>query len=226
MSIHLTLFLIFIFLVFILSYRKETKKKIVFFGDSITEQGVLIGGYIEIINRLIESEDAVSKYHTIGKGISGDKVYDLYLRIESDVLIKSPNITVVFIGINDVWCKTTNGTGVDIFKFEQFYRAIIVKLLASNSKIILCTPTVIGELKNNINLLDNDLNDYSEIIKKLGEEYNLYLSDLRTTFTNYINNFNYENVHQGILTNDGVHLNNDGNKLVANSLWALIKTIK
>ena len=210
----------------IMSYRRETKKKIIFFGDSITEQGVLMGGYIEVINRLIESEEVVSKYQTIAKGVSGDKVYDLFLRMDEDVLRFSPNITVVFIGLNDIWCKESNGTGLDIIKFEKFYRAIIIKLLASNSKILLCTPTVIGEQIKDNNNLDADLDDYSNRIKQLAEEYNLHLCDLRDAFTTYIQQNNFDNQESGILTLDGVHLNKDGNSLVANRMWKILKEIK
>ncbi len=210
----------------LLSYRRDTKKKILFFGDSITEQGVLIGGYIEQINRMIEADDLVKKYQTVSKGVSGNKVYDLFLRIDEDVVVQSPNITVVYIGINDIWSKSTSGTGLDIIKFEKFYRAIIVKLLAINCKIILCTPSVIGEKKVGENLHDEDLENYSQLIIQLANEYDLTYCNLRNAFTEYLNQFNYENISEGLLTIDGVHLNQAGNKLVAEKLWQTIKSIK
>ncbi len=72
-----------------------------------------------------------------GAGIGGNKVYDLYLRLEDDVLSKSPDIVVIYIGVNDVWHKASYGTGTDADKFEKFYRAIINKLQAANAKVIL-----------------------------------------------------------------------------------------
>ena len=209
-----------------MSYRRETKKKVLFFGDSITEQGKLMGGFVEQINRMIEAEDLVKKYQTINKGVSGNKVYDLYLRVDEDVVLQSPNITIVFIGINDIWCKSTNGTGLDIIKFENFYRALLVKLLAINTKVILCTPTVIGEKRNQENFHDEDLKLYSDIVRKLTREYQVELCDLRAAFTNYIEQSNYENVSKGLLTTDGVHLNQLGNTIVAERLWPIIKSIK
>ena len=142
------------------------------------------------------------------------------------MLSKSPTITVVYIGINDVWGKTKSGTGLDIERFESFYRAIIVKLLSSNSKVILCTPTVIGEQKNKSNEQDVDLDLYSEVVRKLVSEYHLYLCDLRTAFVNHIQEFNYENVAEGLLTIDGVHLNDEGNRLVSIYLWETMKSIQ
>ena len=209
-----------------MAYRRDTKKKVIFFGDSITEQGKALNGYISLINRQIELEDLVKKYQTIGAGISGNRIYDLLFRIENDVLSKSPSITVIYIGINDVWCKLKNGTGLDIDRYEKFYRLIIVKLLAANSKIILCTPSVIGEKYDRQNEQDEDLNLYADVVRKLAQEYQLSLCDLREAFVHFLQENNYENVSEGMLTTDGVHLNENGNKLVATRLWESIKQIK
>jgi lysophospholipase L1-like esterase len=207
-----------------MSYKKDTKQRVIFFGDSITEQGIALNGYISLINRKIEAEDLVKKIETIGAGISGNRVYDLYLRIEKDVLSKSPTTTVVYIGINDIWGKTKSGTGLDIEKFENFYRGVLVKILSAHSKVILCTPSVIGELKDRANPQDEDLDLYSDVIRKLSKEYQVSLCDLRSVFVNYLQEFNYENVAEGLLTNDGVHLSDEGNKLVATYLWDRIKS--
>lgn len=209
-----------------MSFKRDTKQRVIFFGDSITEQGMQLNGYISQINRKIEADYLVKKYQTIGAGISGNRVYDLYLRIEKDVLSKSPTITVVYIGINDVWAKNKTGTGLDIERYEQFYRAVLVKLLSSNSKVVLCTPSLIGELKDKANAQDEDLDLYSNVVRKLVTEYHLYLCDLRNVFTNYLQEYNYENVAEGLLTTDGVHLNEEGNKLVATYLWETIKSIQ
>ena len=209
---------------FFMSYKKDTKQRVIFFGDSITEQGMALNAYISLINRKIEAEDLVKKIQTIGAGISGNRVYDLYLRIEKDVLSKSPTTTVVYIGINDIWGKTKSGTGLDIEKFENFYRGVLVKILSAHSKVILCTPSVIGELRDRANPQDEDLDLYSDVIRKLSKEYQVSLCDLRIVFVNYLQEFNYENVAEGLLTNDGVHLSDEGNKLVATYLWDRIKS--
>ena len=206
-----------------MSYKRDSKQRVIFFGDSITEQGMALNGYVSLINRKIEAEDLVKKIQTIGAGISGNRVYDLYLRIEKDVLSKSPTTTVVYIGINDVWGKTKSGTGLDIEKFENFYRGILVKILSAHSKVILCTPSVIGELKDKANGQDEDLDLYSDVIRRLAKEYQVSLCDLRTVFVKYLQEHNYENISEGILTTDGVHLNDEGNNLVATYLWDTIK---
>lgn len=224
MTLNIIIFLSFILALFLMSYRKENKKTIIFFGDSITEQARGLTGFISLINRKIEEYNLVSKYQTIGAGISGNRVYDLLFRVQKDVLSKSPHLTIIFIGINDIWCKQKNGTGVDINRFEKFYREIIVQLLAANSKIIICTLPVIGEKYDGENAQDDDLNEYSKIITKLATEYNLTCCNLRFAFTNYLKQFNYENTSEGLLTIDGVHLTEEGNKLVATYMWESIKS--
>jgi lysophospholipase L1-like esterase len=72
-------------------------------------------------------------------------------------------------------------------------------------------------------LQDEDLNLYSNVIKNLAAEYQLNICDLRTAFTHHIKQFNYENISEGLLTIDGVHLNEEGNKLVATYLWETIQ---
>ena len=72
------------------------KKKIIFFGDSITEAGVKPGGYITQIGDLASKENLSAKYEFIGAGIGGNKVYDLYLRLENDVLSKNPDVVYHF----------------------------------------------------------------------------------------------------------------------------------
>src|SRR5688572_14358509 len=201
------------------------KKKVVFFGDSITEAAVKPGGYISKIGELATKENLSSKYDFIGAGISGNKVYDLYLRLESDVLSKNPAVVIIFVGVNDVWHKRSYGTGTDVDKFEKFYTAIIKKLQEKNIKVVLCTPAVIGEKTDFSNELDGDLNQYSSIIRSLAKKNNLSIIDLRNTFLEYNRKFNSENKEAGILTSDRVHLNEKGNEVVANEMWKVIKTL-
>ena len=112
----------------------QQKQKIVFFGDSITAAGVSPTGYITVLSNLIAQKGLKDQYELIGAGIGGNKVYDLYLRMEDDVLAKNPTTVVIWIGVNDVWHKK-GGTGTDAPKFEQFYNAIIKKLQAKNDSL-------------------------------------------------------------------------------------------
>lgn len=205
------------------SFVPMAKKKVVFFGDSITEAGAKPGGYITRIGDLAAKENKANDFDFAGAGIGGNKVYDLYLRMDDDVLAKNPDVVLIYVGVNDVWHKRTSGTGTDESKFEKFYTAIIKKLQARNVKVVLCTPAVIGERTDSSNEQDGDLNRYSFIIRELARKNSLPLVDLRKIFIDYDRQFNTENKDSGILTTDRVHLNEKGNQLVAEEMWKVIK---
>ena len=205
-------------LLLLFSMTPQKKTKIVFFGDSITQAGVNKGGYIDRIQTFINSKGSKDKYELFGAGIGGNKVYDLYLRMEDDVLAKNPQLVVIYVGINDVWHKTSYGTGTDMDKYEKFYVAIIKKLQAKNIKVAVCTPTVIGEKKDDANPQDKDLNAYSDVIRRLATMYNCTLIDLRKAFATYEKANNSDNKESGLLTTDRVHLTDAGNQLVADEM--------
>lgn len=204
------------------SFQKQSPVRIIFFGDSITQMGVDKDGYIWQMQQYLQDKKLTDRYELIGAGIGGNKVYDLYLRHETDVLAKRPDVVVIYIGVNDVWHKTTHGTGTDADKFERFYKALIEKMTNAGIKVVLATPAGIGEKKNNANPQDADLNRYSDIIRKLAASYQLPLVDLRQLWQQYNEANNSNNDEKGILTTDRVHLNQTGNALVANAMLQVL----
>ncbi len=202
----------------------QKKTNVLFFGDSITEQGAKPGGYITKVDSLCTAENKKNQYEFTGSGIGGNKIYDLYLRLEEDVLKKEADVVIIYIGVNDVWHKQM-GTGTDADKFVRFYQAIINKIKTKGSKIILCTPAAIGERNDFSNALDGDLNHYSNLIRELAKKNNLPLVDLRKIFLAYNLTHNKDNKESGILTADRVHLNTMGNLVVAQQMWAAIKAL-
>ncbi|CAN5594443.1 SGNH/GDSL hydrolase family protein [soil metagenome] len=222
---HLFKILIFLPLAIFSFINPPKKVKVVFFGDSITQAGVQPTGYITKMDSMVKSMHLPDTIQLVGAGIGGNKVYDLYLRIETDVLEKNPDVVVIYVGINDVWHKATSGTGTDADKYEKFYRAIIKKLQDQNIKVILCTPSVIGERNDNSNQQDGDLNHYSKIIRNIANDLSLPLIDLRKLFGDYEKANNTNNVEKGILTVDRVHLNEKGNEFVATEMWKVIQHV-
>ncbi len=203
----------------------ENPTRIVFFGDSITQAGVNKTGYITKMAEMLGAQGLASKYELIGAGIGGNKIYDLYLRHEEDVMAKKPNIVIIYVGINDVWHKTSSRTGTDADKFEKFYNALIKRLQKANIQVVICTPTVIGEKFDATNENDGDLNAYSNIIRKIAADNQCKLIDLRKAFLSYEEKNNIENKASGILTTDRVHLNEAGNQFLAETMWETIKNL-
>lgn len=215
-----------ILMIGIFAFAPLAKRKIIFFGDSITQAGIKPGGYITRIQDMINKLGKGAEYELIGAGIGGNKIYDLYLRMDEDVLAKNPDIVVIYVGVNDVWHKRSFGTGTDADKFEKFYDAVISKLQAKNIKVALCTPAAIGERTDSSNEQDGDLNFYSGIIRRIAAKNNLSLIDLRKGFIDYNLKSNPENKESGILTTDRVHLNDTGNQFVAEEMWKVLSKIQ
>ena len=223
MGYKLLLLTAFIACLFLLSFRADKKKRIVFFGDSITQAAVKKGGFIDLMQTMLQQKGLDQNYELIGAGIGGNKIYDLYLRIENDVLNKKPDVVVVYIGVNDVWHKASSGTGTDFDKFGKFYDAVIKKIQNQGAKVILVTPAAIGEKHDHSNTQDGDLNSYSNWIRQYAATNSIGLVDLRKIFHEYSLANNPNNVAKGILTTDGVHLNEKGDALVADELWKALQ---
>ena len=209
-----------------LSFSVQQKTRVIFFGDSITELGAKPGGYITRIDSMCRAEGKGDQFEFAGAGIGGNKVYDLYLRMEDDVLAKNPDVVFIYVGVNDVWHKSMFGTGTDPDKFEKFYQAILNRLKAKNIKAVLCTPAVIGEKNDMSNQQDGDLNQYSTIIRNLAAKNNCPVTDLRRLFVDYLQQHNPENKDKGILTYDRVHMNEKGNQFIADAMWKTLKALQ
>jgi lysophospholipase L1-like esterase len=204
------------------SLTSRRSQKVIFFGDSITQMGAKPGGYIVKMTETLAQKNLSSDYELIGAGVGGNKVYDLYLRMNDDVLAQNPDIVFIWVGVNDVWHKTLYGTGTDIDKFEKFYTTIINKLLDQHIRVILVTPAVIGEKTDFTNQQDGDLNAYSQVIRNLAQKFHCGLVDLREVFHTYELQHNPGNKESGILTVDRVHLNETGNQFVADKMLEVL----
>jgi len=194
--------------------EKQSLKKgdvIVFLGDSITAGGVRPGGYVTLTNEGIQKASPDLGVKVIGAGISGHKVPDCQKRLERDVLSKKPTIVLIYIGINDVW-HSTRGRGTSKADFESGLKEMIGKINKAGARVILCTPTVIGEKTDGTNKLDKMLDEYSEISRKVAKETKSQMLDFRQKFLEYLKKNNKENKDRGILTRDSVHFNAEGNK--------------
>lgn len=193
--------------------------RVVFFGDSITGLGNKGIGYIQVIRDHLADKKKELGVQCLGAGQSGNKVADLQKRVQKDVLAKKPTIVVIYIGINDVWHgekKPENGTAPDAFEFGL--KEVIGKCAKAGAQVLLCTPSVIGEVPAGGNNLDAKLDQFAEISRKVAKELNVNLCDLRKVCVDHLQTNNPSKRVSGILTRDRVHLNQAGNRLVAQAI--------
>lgn len=198
------------------------KKKFVFIGDSITESWReedpenLGTGYVRMIHDYLLVTDPTNRPEIVNKGVSGNRITDLAVRWETDVIAENPDLISISIGINDVWRQlhSPDDEQVRPDKFEQLYRDLLTQVKENTiAEIILMEPTVIVEdiqSEGNKKLLP-----YIEIVHKLAAEFEATIVPTHDAFLNYLKKRpNYQ------LTIDGVHMNPAGNFLMAKTWLA------
>ncbi|MFO0927854.1 MAG: SGNH/GDSL hydrolase family protein [Gemmataceae bacterium] len=193
--------------------------RVVFLGDSITQGGVGPKGYVTLIRKALADKHKDLGVEVIGAGISGNKVPDLQRRLDRDVLQKKPTLVVIYIGINDVWHGERDPKrGTLPAAYEAGLKDVIGRVQKAGARVLLCTPSVIGEKPDGGNSLDAKLDQYSAISRSVAKETGASLCDLRRAFVEHLKKHNEGGKDRGILTTDRVHLNDAGNRLVADTI--------
>ena len=106
-------------------------KTFLFQGDSITDADRRRDdinnfgyGYPNIVAAKYLSEFP-NEFTFINKGISGNRIVDLYARIKIDLINLKPDYLSILIGINDVWHELSSENGVDNEKFKKILSMLI-----------------------------------------------------------------------------------------------------
>ena len=192
-------------------------ERIVFLGDSITQAGAGPGGYVTLVKEAVAAALPEAGVEVLGAGISGNKVPDLERRLDRDVLAKQPTTVVVYIGINDVW-HSQRGQGTPKDVYEKGLRSLVERIRAAGARVVLCTPSVIGEKAAGTNPLDAMLDEYAGVTRSVAAELKTGLVDLRKAFVAHLAAQKKDETDRGLLTSDGVHLNAAGNRFVADRM--------
>ncbi len=188
--------------------------RIVFAGDSITAGGTRRTGYITLFKQVVERDHGKNFITVVNAGVPGDIAAQLMQRFDKTVLARHPTIVVIYIGINDVWKREDKkGTPLEVYRNQVEY--MVLRAQKKGAKVLLCTPTVIGEKTAGGNKLDTELDQTAECVREIGKALNVPVCDLRKGFQNFLATNNPLNWKEGLLTIDGVHLTDEGNKLVA-----------
>ncbi len=202
----------------------KSGEKIAFLGDSITAGGWgSPAGYVRLVIAGLEANGI--KAEPVPAGISGHKSDQMLARLDKDVLSKKPQWMTLSCGVNDVWhgprgvplddAMAKSGTYDDKVASRGTYQknitAIIDQATAAGVKPVMLTATVIQE---NLASKENGLlAPYNDFLRQLAKEKKVPLADLFAMFEERIKAENKPNVK--VLTSDGVHMNGEGNKLMA-----------
>ena len=194
-------------------------KRILFQGDSITDAGrsredeMHMGlGYPRLVSAALGFENP-GEYEFLNRGISGNRIVDVYARIKKDLINLKPDVMSILIGINDVWHEVGEQNGVDADKFFRVYSMLIeeVKEALPDIKIMILEPFVLKERAtvDNWEYFETETKKRQEMANKIAEKYDLKFVPLQAKFDEAVKLA--PPVHW---TGDGVHPTYSGHELI------------
>ena len=183
-------------------------QKIAFMGDSITAAGKRKGGYCQLV--LAALKDQGIECEAVFAGISGHKSNQMLARLAKDVLDHKPHWMTLSCGVNDVW---HGKRGVDLESYKKNITEIVTRAQAAGVKVMILTSTMIKEDQSND--LNQKLAPYNEFLRMLAKKKKCLLADLNADMQAALKKFPADAPKGKQLTGDGVHMNKDGNKMMA-----------
>lgn len=212
-------------------------KKILFQGDSITDVGRFddtrfgFGSGYPLLVKSSLGYDYPNSYEFFNRGISGNRIVDVYARIKADFINIKPDYASIYIGVNDAWHEIAWQNGVDTKKFKTIYKMLLDEVFAvcPNVKLILIAPFVLEgsatcnteEIPNRLELFNVDVAEKAQVVKELSEEYNLPLIELQPAFNKAL-----EQAPAEYWTGDGVHPTPNGHELIKRLWLEVFENIK
>lgn len=169
---------------------------ILFQGDSITDCGRnrdadtgpnsrfgLGQGYALLAATELLGARPADGLRFFNRGISGNRIVDLYARILSDTINLKPDILSILIGVNDTWHGKQHSNGVSVPKYARVYREFLLEVRAAlpGVKFVLCEPFVLrcGVVGDD---WIEEIDQRREVVAELSREFDAVLVPFQSVF--------------------------------------------
>ena len=208
-------------------------KIIVFQGDSITDTGRgrdsalppnqdLGFGYAYLTAASLLASEPEKDWQIYNRGISGNRVVDLYARWKIDALNLNPDILSILIGVNDTWHEIGNRNGVEVPRYAQFLRMLMqwTKEASPKTKIVLLEPFVLVTGAVDESWID-EINARRQVVKEVAEEFGVIFLPLQDMF-----NEATKLAPANYWLKDGVHPTAAGHKLISDAWLKATSSIR
>lgn len=213
------------------------RKIVLFQGDSITDAsrmrevpGSLGTGYANYVAGEL-GMDAPYQYKFYNRGISGNRIVDLYARIKQDMINLKPDYMSILIGVNDVWHEYSYQNGVSAEKFEMVYDLLIRELKQElpDTKIMILEPFVLpGSKTENTEEFPDRWDFFSaevplraQAARRIAQKYDLPFVPLQAAF----DKANADAPRDGFWLYDGVHPSAAGHTLIKRAWLEAFKNL-
>ena len=167
--------------------------RILFQGDSITDAGRdrnnpehLGAGYPKFVAGTL-ALDHPGEYEFLNRGISGNRIVDVYARIKADIINLKPDVMSMMIGVNDVWHELSRQNGVSAEKFERIYDMLIQEIREElpDLKVIILSPYVMPGTSTEALGLEEFRKEVALRVaaaKRIAEKYGFAFVDMQKKF--------------------------------------------
>lgn len=194
--------------------------KVLFQGDSITDFGHTRNenagmgcGYAYLVTAELSCEHP-NKYEFLNRGVSGNRVVDLYARIKADIINTEPDVMSILIGVNDVWHELGgNRNGVCAEKYEKIYSMLIeeVKAALPDIKIMILEPFVLKGTgtEEEYDVFRPEVEKRAAAAKRIAKKYGLAFVPLQDKLDEAD-----KLAPSGYWLSDGVHPSHAGHELI------------
>ena len=159
---------------------------ILFQGDSITDAGrnreakdpnnqsALGGGYAFLTAADLLNTFPSKNLKIYNKGISGNKVYQLADRWQTDCLDFKPAVLSILIGVNDYWHKHNGNYDGTVEIYERDLRTLLKRTRETlpDTKIVICEPFAVLGCKAVDGTWFPEFDQYRVAARKLASEFN------------------------------------------------------
>lgn len=207
---------------------------ILFQGDSITdcirsrENDVDVGtGYPLLVKAELGFEKP-EQFDFINRGISGNRIVDVYARIKQDIINLKPDYMSILIGINDVWHEIAHQNGVAPAKFEKIYDMLLeeikealpgIKLMILEPFVLKGSATCVAEEPDRWSRFDEGAKANAVIARKLAQKHGATFVELQSIFDEL------DAAHPGLWTGDGVHPTAAGHEVIKREWLKAFRTL-
>ena len=191
-------------------------------GDSITDGNrgrnsdpnhIHGHGYQYILASEILADNLGKNVTVYNRGISGNRIADLYARWIEDCLNLKPTILSILIGVNELVFQYDHNCGASPERFKKTYRLLIEEVLEKNpdTKIIIMEP-FFGKHREEApgEYIKSNIGFYQKASKEIAEEFNLIFVPLQEVFDEASKTCDIFE-----LLWDGVHPTTAGHQLIA-----------
>jgi len=210
----------------------EKDNVILFQGDSITDWGrdkknnnandfsALGHGYPLLAACKLLKDHPGKNLQIYNKGISGNKVFQLADRWDTDCLNLKPDALSILIGVNDFWHTLTNGYTGTIEVYRNDYKKLLdrTKQALPDVKLIIGEPFAIKSVKAVDEKWYPSFDAYRQAAQDLAKEFDALFIPYQSIFDKAL-----ESAPGSYWTNDGVHPSPAGAELMATAWLEMVK---